>query len=297
MKTLIIGGTGLIGAETARLMNSQGHDVTLMSRNSTSNPTLSEYNHITHDYIHDDISTDVLDEFEWLVFSAAADIRMLPEGHDEETFFMHANGNRVPYFFEKAAQSKIKKAVYIGTWYPVVVPDKIQTSSYVRSRFEADKLLRQYSSPEFEIVCLDAPYVIGQFPGIETPHLEGLTMYAAGKLEGVPLIAPAGGVNHISSLSVAEAVYGGFLNGEPGKAYLIGDENLSWKEYFELFCEAVGNPQDLATTEDAHPMMPDIILYAGRNATVSYEPENGELNYGRNRIKETINNVVSSYLS
>ncbi|HCN32811.1 MAG TPA: epimerase, partial [Rhodobiaceae bacterium] len=158
-------------------------------------------------------------------------------------------------------------------------------------------LLRQYSSPEFQIVCLDAPYVIGQFPGIETPHLEGLTMYAAGKLEGVPLIAPAGGVNHISSLSVAEAVYGGFLNGEPGKAYLIGDENLSWKEYFELFCEAVGNSQDLVITEDAHPMMPDIILYAGRNATVSYEPENGDLNYGRNRIKETIQNIVSSYMN
>jgi hypothetical protein len=72
---------------------------------------------------------------------------------------------------------------------------------------------------------------------------------------------------------------------------------LSWKQYFELFCEAVGKPQDLVITEDAHPMMPDIILYAGRNATVSYEPENGELNYGRNRIKETIENIVSSYMN
>ena len=122
-------------------------------------------------------------------------------------------------------------------------------------------------------------------------------MYAAGKLEGVPLIAPAGGVNHISSLSVAEAVLGGFTHGEAGKAYLIGDENLSWKEYLELFCEAVGNPQNLDVTTDAHPMLPDIILYAGRNATVSYEPENGELNYGRQRIKETIKNVVSFYLN
>ena len=104
MKTLIIGGTGLIGAETARLMNSHGHEVTLMSRNSPANPALSQYKHIAHDYIHDDISTDVLDKFDWLVFSAAADIRMLPEGHDEETFFMHANTDRVPYFFEIAAQ-------------------------------------------------------------------------------------------------------------------------------------------------------------------------------------------------
>ena len=43
MKTLIIGGTGLIGAETARLMNSHGHEVTLMSRNSPANPALSQY--------------------------------------------------------------------------------------------------------------------------------------------------------------------------------------------------------------------------------------------------------------
>ena len=60
MKTLIVGGTGLIGAETARLMASNGHEITLMSRNSTNNPALSDYNHIAHDYIHDDISTDVL---------------------------------------------------------------------------------------------------------------------------------------------------------------------------------------------------------------------------------------------
>ena len=29
MKTLIVGGTGLVGAETARLMASKGHEVTL----------------------------------------------------------------------------------------------------------------------------------------------------------------------------------------------------------------------------------------------------------------------------
>jgi dihydroflavonol-4-reductase len=297
MKTLIVGGTGLVGAETARLMASKGHEVTLMSRNPTSNPALAEFAHIAHDYIKDDISIETLNAFDWLVFSAGADIRMLPEGESDETFFMHANGVRVPHFFEQAAKSNISKAVYIGTFYPIVAAEKIETSAYVRSRYEADKALRAYSSPDFEIVCLNAPYIIGQFPGIDTPHLEGLTMFAAGKLEGVPLVAPDGGVNHISSLSVAEAVLGGFMHGEAGRAYLIGDENLTWKEYFELFCEAVGNPQDLDVITDAHPMFPDIILYAGRNATVSYDSENGVLNYGRNRIKETIENVVASYTS
>ncbi|HAK98319.1 MAG TPA: hypothetical protein DCP14_03130 [Rhodobiaceae bacterium] len=49
MKTLIVGGTGLVGAETARLMASKGHDVTLMSRSPTSSPALAEFPHIAHD--------------------------------------------------------------------------------------------------------------------------------------------------------------------------------------------------------------------------------------------------------
>ena len=34
---------------------------------------------------------------------------MLPEGEDEETFFMHANGNRVPYFLKKLLSQKLRK--------------------------------------------------------------------------------------------------------------------------------------------------------------------------------------------
>ncbi len=97
---------------------------------------------------------------------------MLPEGESDETFFMHANGVRVPYFFEKAAQSNISKAVYIGTFYPVVASQNIETSAYCAPVTKLTKL-RAFSSPDFEIVCLDAPYIIGQFPGIEAQHLEG----------------------------------------------------------------------------------------------------------------------------
>ncbi len=122
-------------------------------------------------------------------------------------------------------------------------------------------------------------------------------MYAAGKLEGVPLLHLQVVLTTLVAFQSRKLCWEVFTHGEAGKAYLIGDENLSWKEYLELFCEAVGNPQNLRFTTDAHPMLPDIILYAGRNATVSYEPENGELNYGRQRIKETIKNVVSSYLN
>ena len=76
---------------------------------------------------------------------------------------------------------------------------------------------------------------------------------------------------------------------------LVGDENLSWKAYLELFFEAVGNPQDLPVSEEEHPLFPDVILYAGRNAVISYEPENGELGYSRNNVRTAVRELVEAY--
>jgi dihydroflavonol-4-reductase len=103
-------------------------------------------------------------------------------------------------------------------------------------------------------------------------------------------------VNHISSQSMSEAIAGALERGVGGKAYLVGDQNLSWKAYLEMYFEAVGNPIDLQVTTDEHPLFPDIILYAGRNALIEYEPDNGELGYSRNNVKATIAELVRAYL-
>ena len=41
-------------------------------------------------------------------------------------------------------------------------------------------------------------------------------------------------------------------------------------------------------------MFPDIMMYAGRNAVVSHEPDNGVLNYSRGHVRETIQAVVDA---
>ena len=82
---------------------------------------------------------------------------------------------------------------------------------------------------------------------------------------------------------------------EERRAYLIGDENLSWKAYLERFFAAAGRPIDLPVSTDEHPLFPDIILYAGRNATIAYEPDNGELGYSRGHLSVTIEALVRAY--
>lgn len=138
--------------------------------------------------------------------------------------------------------------------------------------------------------------MLGNIPGLTIPHLDVLVAYSRGQLEGVPVFAPPGGTNHITSRSIAEAVLQALLQGESGKQYLIGDENYSWKEYLELWFAAVDNPLQLEVRDDDHPLLPNVIMFAGAGASISYEPNASEhslLGYSRNQVQAMINEIVS----
>ncbi|MEZ5501400.1 MAG: NAD(P)-dependent oxidoreductase [Halioglobus sp.] len=293
---LVVGGTGLTGAHAALHLRDAGHEVTLMSRAAPALECLRGFRHLAGDYVDDTLPAAALDGFDQMVFAAGADIRQLPPGEDETAFFARVNTQAIPRFFQRAKDAGIRRAVYVGTYYPQVVPDKIATSAYVRSRHHADEGLRALNGSGFNVCSLNAPFILGHVPGLVLPHLQVLVQYAAGRLDGMPLVAPGGGVNHISSTSMSEAIAGALERGEGGRAYLVGDENLSWKEYLEMYFDAAGNPVDLPVSTDEHPLFPDIILYAGRNAVIRYEPDNGELGYGRHRVRAAIDELVHAYL-
>ncbi len=297
MNILIVGGTGLVGSETARYLKAQGHEVTLMSRKPAAAGVPAQFPHRAFDYIEQDATPDMFAGFDGVVFAAGADIRYVPEGADIDAFYLHANGERVPAFMAAVKAAGVPSAVYISSFYPLVAPELIETNTYVRSRHLADEAVMALADENFRVCGLNAPFILGHIEGVPAPHLDYIVAYAAGQLEGVPLVAPKGGVNHISSLSVAEAIADALQNGKPGRAYLIGDENLDWKTYFEIIFEAAGNPQDLPVSEDEHPLLPDAILFCGRNATVHFEPDEDAPAYGRQRIRETIQQLVAACAS
>lgn len=295
MRILIVGGTGLTGAHAALYLQRAGHQVCIVSRSKPTIPGLAAFAHIQADYIEDEIALEVLQNFDWLVFAAGADSRRLPPSESEQAFFTRANAIAIPRFFDRARRAGLSRGVYIGSYYPQVAPEKIKTSPYVRSRHLADEAVRALNSDSFRVCSLNAPFILGHVPGLLVPHLQAQVQYAAGRLQGLPLVSPAGGVNHITSQSMSEAIAGALVNGQGGKAYLVGDEHLSWKQYLEMVFAAAGNPQELESSTDEHPLFPDRILYAGRNAVIVYEPENGELGYSRNNVKTAVAEIVAAY--
>jgi nucleoside-diphosphate-sugar epimerase len=299
MKVLIVGGTGLIGGEIALHLQENGHAVTIMSRQPSKVPKLAQLPFLQGNYIEDDVTDGRLQGFDWLVFAAAADIRNLPRDGSvtPEAFYTRANDEAVPRFFEAAKQAGIRRAVYIGTFYPRVAPQQVGVCPYVTSRHNTDLAVRALGDDGFNVCSLDVPFVLGQIEGLEVPHIAALAEYARGNIPGLPLFAPKGGTNHISSHSLAQAALNALQKGESGKAYLVGDENLSWKAYLELWCEAVGNPRDLDTRDDDHPMFPNVIMFAGPGATVSYEPDAGDtalLDYDRGQIGPLIRQIAAA---
>ena len=297
MRVLVVGGSGLIGGDAALYLISQGHDVTIMARKPPAAPALAALPFIQGDYINDDMSDDRLAGFDWLAFSAAADIRQLPMDGSvaPDDFYKQVNDEAVPQFFAAARDAGIQRAVYIGTFYPQVAPEKIGVCPYVTSRHNTDQAVRALSSDSFQVYSLNLPFVLGYIPGLDIPHIEALVAYASGALPDLPVFAPRGGTNHISSRSVAQATLKALTDGEPGKAYLLGDQNYSWKDYLELWFAAAGNPQSLAVSDEDHPLLPNAIMFAGAGATVSYESEDNDFfGFERQQIPALIDELVSA---
>lgn len=296
MNILIVGGSGLIGGEIALFLHEKGHKVTIMSRNPPAAFALKDMDYMQGNYVDDVFQTEKFSQFDCMVFAAAADIRFLPQGEDidEAAFYKKMNTLAVPKFFKNIAKAGVKRAIYIGSFYPQVAPEQIEKSAYVASRHDTDEAVRALNSDSFTVMSLNAPFVLGHLPGFSMPFIDMLAAYAKGHTE-LPVFAPEGGTNHITANAIAYCVNALLTAGEPAKAYLIGDENLSWKAYLEMWFEFAGNPQNIPIKNEEHPLFPNSIMYAGAGATVHYDMQDTELlSFPKNQLRPLIKKIIES---
>lgn len=295
MKILVVGGAGMIGGHAALHLKSKGHDVSIGGRTPPAAGTpLGGLPFVRIDYIND-VSFPA--GFDALVFCAGHDVRHLPKGEDNETYWKKVNAIAVPRFFGLAREAGVKVAVNVGSFYPQAAPHLVARNRYVESRKDSCDGIRALNAPGFRTLSVNAPFVVGTVPGLVVPMFVAYTKYAQGKYAPMPEFAPGGGVNFISTRSLAEAVEGALERGEGGKAYLVGDENLSYQRYFGLFFQAASREVPPVLDQE-HPMLPDTAIFAGRGNDLFYEPDAAEtalLGYRRNDIRHAVNEIVAQY--
>lgn len=301
MKTLVVGGAGFVGSATSLLLHDAGHDVTIMSRSKPRpGSRLDELPFVSGNYIEDDFSDgSKLEGYDWLVFCAGSAMGDLPPDNSvsEADFFEKANIVAIPSFFEAAKKAGIRRSVYMGSFYSFVAPQVMDHIPYVRSRHISDATIRALSSPDFNVCSCALPWIVGHTPGVQVSHWHALTKLAQGKLPGVPESAPVGGANFMSSRAIAQCMLGGLERGESGKAYMIGDENLSWKEFFELWFTEAGRPRDLPV-ERGNIIVPDFAMSYLDYGSTDYEPsaeDTALLGYERGTLRQTVKDAFAYY--
>jgi dihydroflavonol-4-reductase len=294
MKILIIGGSGMIGGDAAIYLRSLGHDITIGSRSAPLATTpMAQMSVLRGNYIDGGYSTDELAGFDAMVFAAGQDPRNLPQGHDEAAYWHRTNTILVPKLFERARDAGIGCAINIGSFYPQAAPHLVSGNSYIQSRKAADDGARALARTGFKVVSLNPPFMVGSVPGLDIPKFDRFVDFALGKLPDVPLQAPTGGVNYMSIRSLSEAIIGAIERGVSGKAYLVGDENLTFKEYFQLYFDAVGNGADIPTINEQHPLAGS---FAGLGGEIFFSPDPTDtalLRYRRNDIANAVKEIVA----
>lgn len=79
----------------------------------------------------------------------------------------------------------------------------------------------------------------------------------------------------------------------------MGDVNLSWKDYFEMWFRAAGHPRDLEVRR-GHPIMPDYTLSYISYGISDYEPpaeETALLGYSRGVVLDRFDECYRYYSS
>lgn len=300
MKILVVGGTGALGGHCAIHLASKGHDVSVGGRRPPADTTpMKNMAFVEGDYIRGGYTPERLAPFDWVVFAAGNDPRHVPRDADFANFLLKANHIAVPAFFAACRDAGVKRAVQLGSYYHQAAPQLLEGSSYIRSRQAACEGARAQSAPGFDVISVNAPFMVGCVPGLPSEIFEPYTHWAQGKIP-IPHFAPPGGTNFMSFRSLSEAIEGALNRGQPGKAYLVGDENLSFSQYFQLFFDAVSSDVKLEERDAECPLLPDVAIPQGRGNWVSFEPDAGEvelLAYRRHDVRNAVADVVGQFRS
>ncbi len=300
MKILIVGGTGALGGHAAIYLASKGHQVTVAGRKPAHPDTpMASMPFLQGDYVAGDYTPQTLRGFDWVVFAAGNDPRHVPRGADFSAYLFKANHQAVPAFFAACREAGVKRAIQLGSFYHQAAPDLLDGNSYIRSRKAACDGARAEARPGFDVISVNAPFMVGSVPGLPSMIYDPYVKWAEGKIP-VPYYGPAGGTNFMSYRSLSEAIEGALLRGESGKAYLVGDQDLSFTNYFQMFFDAVGSKEKLDERDQENPLLPDVAIPQGRGNWVRVNPDPAEvalLGYRRDDVAHAVADAVAQFRS
>ncbi len=247
MKVFMIGGTGLLGCEAARIFIERGHSV-----KSVALPPLPEGAPIPgemelefcniYEKTDDEIKA-MLSGYDCFVFAAGIDERVEFPAPVYDAYYKY-NIAPLKRILPICKEVGMKNAVILGSYFSYAAkqhPEMQLTEKhpYIRSRIDQEEVAFSFADENFDVAVLELPYIFGTQPGrkpVWVILIEQIKM-----MDKLPCtLYPAGGTAMLTVRQVGEVIVGAAEKSKGAKAWPISMYNMDWKKFLKIVYAARG---------------------------------------------------------
>lgn len=252
MKVLLTGATGLLGSNLVRKLAQAGFEVRAIVRESSNLSLLknTDTEIVTGDLLNPQDLRRALQNCR-VVIHAAAHATQWPTGYEH---YRQTNVEATRLLLQESKKAGTEHFIYVGSanaFGPGTKKDPGDEntpftagqflSGYMRSKYEAQMLVTDFVNDYgFPAVIVNPTFMLGKFD--LKPGSGQLIRMALNKLL---MPCPAGGKNFVHVDDVTAGIVQAISLGKPGECYLLGHENLSYREFFKKMKAVCGHPRHL----------------------------------------------------
>lgn len=247
MKILVTGATGFLGNNLVKTLVANGHQVIAVVRNPEKKNILANHPVTFHHGELNDVpalikSAEGCDA----IIHTAADTSMWPSGNPAQ-FIVNVEYTR--NIIQVARQANVGKLIYVSTVNTLepgrkkeqpgteesIVQNFEHPLGYVFTKRLAQQMVLQAAGEGLRAVVVNPSFMLG--PNDYKPSSGALLLALHhGKVPGYT----AGGRNFVHVQDVVAGIAAALLKGRPGECYILGHQNLSYREFFDIATGIMG---------------------------------------------------------
>jgi len=247
MKIFITGADGILGNNLVRLLLEKGHELKLFIETGRKARFLEG---LPVEKCHGSILNyqelkNAIEGYD-IVIHAAAKTDTQPPRH-ESYWKVNVEGTRK--IIDAVRETGVKRLIHIGTANSFGPGDEKdpgnETKAYTAGKYHLDYMCSKRAAQEevlkavkeegLDAVIVNPTFMIGPY---DSKPSSGTMILAVngGKIPGYP----SGGRNFVYVGDVAAAIASAIEKGRSGECYIVGNENLSYREAFGKMAQALG---------------------------------------------------------
>lgn len=249
MKIFVTGGDGFLGSNLVRVLLNRGHKLRLLLQAGRKTKTLDglELEIVEGDLLNFDSIKAAAKDAE-AIFHIAASTSIWPSRNE---IVNKVNIEGTQNVIRLAKELKVKKLVHVGTAntfsFGCLEKPGIEDTEYISSQYGLDYMDSKWKAHQLVMnavkegvpaVVVNPTFMLGAYDSVPSSG----AMILAVNSQKLPGFAP-GGRNYICVKDAATGIANALEKGKVGESYIIGNENLSYKEAFGKMATVLGvNP-------------------------------------------------------